>query len=121
LMPLALRLPSGVRLLVQQLDGVEAAALGAAAQHLQAQLGDPVAVVLGSVAADDKVCLVAAFSPAVVKRGASAGGLLAPLAKMCGGGGGGKPAFAQAGGRDPTRLSEALAAACEQLQQSLNT
>ncbi len=109
-----------MQLLVQQLDGIDAAALAVAAQHLQELLGDPVAVVLGSAAAADKVCLVAAFSPAVVKLGVSAGGLMGPLAKMCGGGGGGKPAFAQAGGRDPARLVDALAKAREQLEQSLS-
>ena len=115
----AVRLPSGITLLVQQLADTDAASLGVAAQRLQERLGDPAAVVLGS-AADDKVSIVAAFSPAVVKAGASAGSLVGPLAKLCGGGGGGKPAFAQAGGRDATKLGEAMAKAREQLEALLN-
>ena len=115
LLPSVTTLPSGVRLLVLQVDGVDAAALGTAAQHLEKTLGNPAAVVLGSAAAADKVCLAAAFSPAVVQRGASAGAVMGPLAKLCGGGGGGKPAFAQAGGRDPTRVAEALEQARQQL------
>ena len=111
-------IPGGVQLLVQQLDGVDAAALAVAAQHLQSSLGELCAVVLGSAVADDKVCLVAAFSPGVVKRGVSAGALLGSLAKLCGGGGGGKPGFAQAGGRDVSRIPEALGIAREQLQKA---
>ena len=115
----AVRLPSGIQLLVQQMDGVDAAALSIAAQHLQNSLGEQSAIVLGSIAATDKVCLVAAFSPSVVKLGASAGGLLGPLAKLLGGGGGGKPGFAQAGGRDTGRIAEALALAQQQLLAKL--
>lgn len=115
----AVRLPSGITILVQQLQDVDAASLGVAAQRLQERLGDAAAVVLGS-AADDKVSIVAAFSPAVVKAGASAGSLVGPLAKLCGGGGGGKPAFAQAGGRDATKLADAIKLAREQLEALLN-
>ena len=115
-MSTAVRLPGGV-FVVHELEGVDAASLGVAAQRMQERLGDPSAVVLGSVA-DDKVSLVAAFSPAVVKAGLSAGKFLGPLAKMCGGGGG-KPAFAQAGGRDPTKLGDALASARAELEKQL--
>ncbi len=118
-MSTAVRLPGGA-FVVHELEGVDAASLGVAAQRLQERLGDPSAVVLGSVA-DDKVSLVAAFSPSVVKAGLSAGKFLGPLAKMCGGGGGGKPAFAQAGGRDPTKVGEALASARAELEKQLGS
>ena len=118
-MSTAARLPSGAALLVHELEGVDAASLGVAAQRMQERLGDPAAVVLGSVT-DDKVSLVAVFSPQVVKSGLNAGKFMGPLAKMCGGGGGGKPAFAQAGGRDPTRLAEALALARTELERQLS-
>jgi hypothetical protein len=121
LLPSALRLPGGALLLVRQLDGLEAAPLAAAAQHLHAQLGPgPTAVVLGSAAPDARVCLVAALSPDAVARGASAGALLAQLAKLCGGGGGGKPAFAQAGGKDAAALPAALDTAVKQLTAQLS-
>lgn len=113
----AVQLPGGA-FVVHELPGVDAASLAVAAQRMLERLGDPSAVVLGSVD-EDKVSLVAAFSPQVVKAGLSAGKFLGPLAKMCGGGGGGKPAFAQAGGRDPTKLSDALASARAELEKQL--
>ncbi len=119
LMTAVKRLPSGATFLVHELEGVDAAALGVAAQRMQERLGDPAAVVLGSVV-DDKVSLVAAFSPGVVKAGLAAGKFLGPLAKLCDGGGGGKPAFAQAGGRNPARLGEALQSASADLERLLS-
>ena len=115
----AQRAPNGTAVLVQLLEGVDAASLGVAAQRLQERLGDPAAVVLGSVT-DDKVSLVAAFSPQVVKAGLNAGKLMGPLAKMCGGGGGGQPAFAQAGGRDASRIADARASARAELERQLS-
>jgi alanyl-tRNA synthetase len=111
-------MPNGTLVLVHELEGVDAASLGVAAQRMQERLGDPAAIVFGSVA-DDKVSLVAAFSPSVVKSGLAAGKFLGPLAKMCDGGGGGKPAFAQAGGRNPARLGEALSSASAELAKLL--
>lgn len=58
-------------------------------------MGDPSAVVLGSGVGTDKVALVAAFSPAVVKAGLNAGSIIGASAKICGGGGGGRPNLAQ--------------------------
>jgi alanyl-tRNA synthetase len=69
-------------------------------------------VVLGSEV-DGKVALVAKVSEAAVRRGAHAGELVKRVAELCGGSGGGRPHFAQAGGKDPARLSEALAQAIQ--------
>ncbi|MGA1623319.1 MAG: DHHA1 domain-containing protein, partial [Synechocystis sp.] len=67
-----------------------------------------------------KVSLVAAFSPQVVKtKSLKAGQFIGAIAKLCGGGGGGRPNLAQAGGRDASKLPEALATAREQLRTSL--
>jgi alanyl-tRNA synthetase len=52
--------------------------------------------------------LVAAFTPGVVDIGIQAGKFIGPIAKLCGGGGGGRPNFAQAGGRKPENLTNAL-------------
>ncbi len=105
------------QLLVARLDGVEGAGLQGAVQQLQQQLGEGGAVVLGGLPdpADlTKVILVAAFGAAVVQAGAKAGAFIGTIAKRCGGGGGGRPALAQAGGRDgaalPAALDEARAA-----------
>jgi len=98
-------------LLVARLDGVEGAGLQSAAAGLAEQLGDGAAVVLGGLpdAADlSKVVLAAAFGPAVIAAGPKAGAFIGTVAKACGGGGGGRPNLAQAGGRDGAALDGAL-------------
>lgn len=108
------------KILVAQMEGVDAESLKTAAERLAHKLGEG-AVVLGSVPEPDKVSLVAAFSPAVVKSGLQAGKFIGAIAKLCGGGGGGRPNLAQAGGRDPGKLAEALAEAKTQLHNSLGS
>ncbi|MFM8276982.1 MAG: DHHA1 domain-containing protein, partial [Cyanobium sp.] len=66
-----------------------------------------------------KVVLVAAFGKAVIARGAKAGSFIGEVAKACGGGGGGRPNLARAGGRDGAALDAALEQARAQLQQVL--
>ena len=110
------------QLLVARLDGVEGAGLQGAAQQLQQQLGEGGAVVLGGLpdpADFNKVILVAAFGAAVVQAGAKAGAFIGTIAKRCGGGGGGRPALAQAGGRDGAALPAALAEARAALAAAL--
>jgi len=107
------------RLLVSRLDGVDGAGLQNAAQGLQEQLGVGAAVVLGGLpdpADAGKVVLVAAFGPAVVAAGPKAGAFIGAIARLCGGGGGGRPQLAQAGGKDGAALDGALTAAGEQLR-----
>lgn len=106
------------KILVAELPGADADSLKTAAEKLLQQLGEG-AVVLGSAPEADKVALVVAFSPAVNQKGLQAGKFVGAIAKLCGGGGGGRPNLAQAGGRDPSKLPEALAAAKTQLQQEL--
>ncbi|OKH16341.1 alanine--tRNA ligase [Fischerella major NIES-592] len=96
------------QILVAQLEDVDAESLKTAAERLQQKLGAGAAVVLGSVPEVGKVSLVAAFSPEVNKKGLQAGKFIGAIAKICGGGGGGRPNLAQAGGRDATKLPEAL-------------
>jgi alanyl-tRNA synthetase len=104
--------------LVAELPGVDPAALQTAAERLAQQIGEG-AVVLGSAPEAQKVSLVAAFSTGVTQQGLQAGKFIGSIAKICGGGGGGRPNLAQAGGRDPSKLSEALAEAKEQLIRQL--
>ncbi|WCJ39973.1 Alanine--tRNA ligase [Euphorbia peplus] len=104
-----------IRVLVECMDDVDADSLKNAAEYLIDSLEDPAAVVLGSCPDEGKVSLVAAFSPSVVNLGVQAGKFIGPIAKMCGGGGGGRPNFAQAGGRKPENLSVALQKAQENL------
>jgi len=106
-------------ILIAQLDGVDPESLKTAAEQLQQKLTNG-AVVLGSVPEADKVSLVAAFSPAVIQKGLQAGKLVGAIAKLTGGGGGGRPNLAQAGGRDASKLGEALAEAKHQLISGLS-
>lgn len=108
------------QILVTRLDGVAADGLQTAAQQLQEQLGANAAVLLAGIPEPEKVALVAAFGPAVVKAGLKAGKFVGAIAKICGGGGGGRPNLAQAGGKDPAALAEALAAARLELLEVLS-
>jgi alanyl-tRNA synthetase len=56
----------------------------------------------------DRITFVAAVSDDLISKGLKAGDWIRETAKIAGGGGGGKPNMAQAGGKDPTKLSEAL-------------
>jgi alanyl-tRNA synthetase len=75
-------------------------------------------VVLGT-AVDGRVHLVANFSDAAVGRGLKAGDVVKVAAQVAGGGGGGRPTMAQAGGRDPEKLPEAIAAARAEIEKAL--
>jgi alanyl-tRNA synthetase len=88
-----------------------------AADHLKNSLGDA-AIVLGAVT-DGKVSLIASVAPALVKRGLKAGDLVKVAAQVVGGGGGGRDTMAQAGGRDPDKLPDALAAARQAIESVL--
>ncbi|KAJ9704570.1 hypothetical protein PVL29_002905 [Vitis rotundifolia] len=104
-----------IRVLVESMDDIDADSLKSAAEYLIDTLQDPAAVILGSCPSEEKVSLVAGFTPGVVDLGIQAGKFIGPIAKLCGGGGGGRPNFAQAGGRKPENLSGALAKAREEL------
>jgi alanyl-tRNA synthetase len=78
------------------------------------------AVVLGG-AGDGKAALVASFSKEVTDRDLSAVDVIKEAAQVIGGGGGGRENVAQAGGRDPSKLDEALAAARKAIEAKLTT
>ena len=105
------------KILVAQMD-TDADGLKTAAERLQQKLGES-AVVLASIPEEGKVSLVAAFSKGVNKQGLQAGKFIGGIAKICGGGGGGRPNLAQAGGRDASKLPEALEAAKTKLREGL--
>jgi alanyl-tRNA synthetase len=110
--------PSGARYVVARLDGVDGKALQDAAAGLVAALGDPAAVLLAS-AGEGGAVMVAAASPGAVAAGVSAGKFVGGIAKLCGGGGGGRPNLAQAGGKDAAALPAALEEAERQLAAAL--
>jgi len=108
-----------LKVLVEEMPGVSADGFGLAAERLQQKLGAG-AVVLGSIPEEGKVSLVAAFSPEVIEKKLQAGKFIGGIAKMCGGGGGGRPNLAQAGGRDASKLPAALETAKQQLMDALS-
>ncbi|MEA2123456.1 MAG: alanyl-tRNA synthetase [Solirubrobacteraceae bacterium] len=107
----------GVRVLVQTTDA-DPKALPDLADRLRGQLGETAVVVLG-VPGEGKVSLVASATPAAVARGIKAGDLVKTAAQVVGGGGGGRDTMAQAGGRDPAKLPEALDAARAAIEAAL--
>ena len=90
-----------------RLDGLDPEGLRSVVDTLRERVASGV-VCLGS-AVDGKVSLVAAVSKDLTKR-FQAGRLVQEVARLVGGGGGGRPDLAQAGGKDPAKLDEALAA-----------
>jgi alanyl-tRNA synthetase len=97
---------AGVPVLAARLDGLDPDGLRAVMDTLRDRL--PSAVILLGSAVDGKVNLVAAVSKDLTKR-FPAGRLVQEVAKMVGGGGGGRPDLAQAGGKDASKLDEAVA------------
>jgi alanyl-tRNA synthetase len=105
----------GVSVLITQVDGIDAKQLREIADQLKERLGSGV-LVLASVG-DKNVNLVASVTQDLVPR-YHAGNIIKELAPMVGGGGGGRPDFAQAGGKEPAKLGAALKRAEEILRQS---
>ncbi len=101
---------AGAQVLTAIVPNVDAKALMEIGDRVKGQLGDSAAIVLGSTA-EGRVHLVAAVTPALVERGVKAGAVVKIAAQVAGGGGGGKDTMAQAGGKDPEKLPEALEAA----------
>ena len=103
-----------VSVLAAQVDASDMDELLSITDRVKQSLGTGAAVVLGAVA-DDKALLVANFDDAAVAAGHSAADVMREIAPIVGGGGGGKPGMARAGGKDPSRMSEAMARAGEML------
>ena len=108
---------SGARVVVEPAEAPDAKALLELSDAVRQRLGDA-AVVLGT-AVDGRVHLVANVAPSLVKRGVKAGDVVRAAAKLAGGGGGGRDTMAQAGGRDPDKLPEALATARAEIESAL--
>jgi len=107
----------GVRVVVEPVSAPDSKALLALSDAVRQRLGDA-AVVLGT-AVDGRVHLVANVAPAAVERGVKAGDVVRAAAEVAGGGGGGRDTMAQAGGRDPDKLPEALATARATIERAL--
>src|SRR5690606_18061420 len=99
---------AGVQVLAGEMAVPDADALRQAGDRARDRLGSGVIVL--AARHDDRINFVAMVTPDVVERGLHAGKLIKQIAALTGGGGGGRPDMAQAGGRDPAKLAEALAA-----------
>jgi alanyl-tRNA synthetase len=97
---------NGVQVLAERVQATDTETLREMTDWLRNQLGSAV-IVLGAII-EGKPNFVAAITPDLVERGIKAGNLIKQVARVVGGGGGGRPTLAQAGGRDPDRLDEAL-------------
>lgn len=108
----------GVKLLATSVDGVDMNGLRDLGDQLKEKLGDGVVVLLSNQ--DGKVNMVAMATEGAVKAGAHAGNLIKGIAALVGGGGGGRPNMAQAGGKNPAGIKDAIAEASKVLQSQLN-
>ncbi len=96
----------GVKLLASSVDGVDMNGLRDLGDQLKAQLGEGVVVLASSC--DGKVNLIAMATDGAMKQGAHAGNLIKSIAGKVGGGGGGRPNMAQAGGKNPAGIADAI-------------
>ncbi|WP_288239528.1 alanine--tRNA ligase [uncultured Prochlorococcus sp.] len=108
-------------ILVNQIDGLDGNSLQSAALNLTSHLGNKAIVILGGIPNPEnrKLLFVVSLGDDVVKIGLHAGKLINEIARICSGGGGGKPNFAQAGAKDIDKLSDALDYAKNFLQKTL--
>ncbi|MCC8141722.1 MAG: alanine--tRNA ligase [Lachnospiraceae bacterium] len=107
----------GVKLLAVSVPDVDMNGLRELGDQLKEKLGE--GVVLLASAVDGKVSLVAMATDEAMKRGAHAGNLIKAVASKVGGGGGGRPNMAQAGGKDPSGIPDAIAAAKDVLAEQI--
>ncbi|MCI6060581.1 MAG: alanine--tRNA ligase [Dorea sp.] len=104
----------GVKLLATKLEGVDMNGLRDLGDQLKDKLGEGV-ILLASVN-EGKVSLMAMATPGAMEKGAHAGNLIKAVAGCVGGGGGGRPNMAQAGGKNPDGVEAAIAKAREVLE-----
>ena len=109
---------SGVKLLAASVPELDMNGLRNLGDKLKDKLGEGV-VVLASSTAPDKVSLIVMVSEAAIKKGAHAGNLIKELAVLVGGGGGGRPNMAQAGGKNAAGIAAVIDNASEVLSKQL--
>ena len=107
----------GMKLLATSVDGVDMNGLRDLGDQLKEKLGEGVVVLLSNQ--DGKVNMIAMATDAAVKAGAHAGNLIKGIAALVGGGGGGRPNMAQAGGKNPAGIPAAIAEASKVLEGQL--
>ena len=108
---------NGVKLLATAVEGVDMNGLRDLGDQLKDKLGEGVIVIASN--AGDKVNLIAMATDGAMAKGAHAGNLIKGIAGLVGGGGGGRPNMAQAGGKNPAGIPDAIAKAKEVLAEQI--
>ncbi|MBQ3032690.1 MAG: alanine--tRNA ligase, partial [Anaerotignum sp.] len=108
---------NGVAVLAAEVKDMDGNAMRTLGDQLKNKLGSGVIVLAGE--AGGKVSLVVMATDDVVKKGAHAGNIIKAAAGVCGGGGGGRPNMAQAGGKDASKIGEALEKAKEVIAEQI--
>lgn len=108
----------GVKLLAAKIDGVDMNGLRELGDQMKEKLGEGVVVLASGT--DGRVSLMATATEGAMKQGAHAGNLVKAIAGLVGGGGGGRPNMAQAGGKDPSGIEAALKKAEEVLESQIS-
>ena len=109
---------AGVKLLTVKVDNVDMNGLRNLGDQLKEKMGDGVIVLASS--AEGKVNLITMATEGAVAKGAHAGNIIKSIAKHVGGGGGGRPNMAQAGGKNPAGIDDALADAKNVLETQIH-
>ena len=104
---------NGVKLIASRAEGLDMNGLRNMGDKLRDQIGEGVVVLASAV--DGKVNLMVTATEGAIARGAHAGNIIKAIAAEVGGGGGGRPNMAQAGGKNPAGIDQALAKAQEVL------
>src|SRR5699024_5694320 len=108
---------NGISLLAVEVDGKDMNQLRGMVDELKQKLGS--GVILLATVHKQKVQLAAGISEDLIEKGLHAGNLIKQAAQACGGGGGGRPDMAQAGGKDPAKINDALQSASEYIQKNV--
>ena len=107
----------GVKVLATKLSGVDMNKLRDLGDELKTKIGEGVVVLLSET--DGKVSMVAMATDGAMAKGAHAGNLIKGIAALVGGGGGGRPNMAQAGGKNPAGIDSAIEEAKKVLESQI--
>ncbi len=108
---------SGISVLSKVLDGMDMGTLRKAAGYLERKMSSGVVLLAGS--REEKTCFICVVTKDIVDKGVNAGDIIKGIGPIIGGGGGGKPTFAQAGGKDPEKLIPAIEEAKELIKKGI--
>jgi alanyl-tRNA synthetase len=110
---------SGAEVIVERVDGADKETLMSAVDVIRAKCPESAAMLFAPDEEAGKVSIVAVVPKPLIERGLRAGDWVRQAAQVCGGGGGGRPDMAQAGGKDPSKVPAAIDASCAFAQEKL--